>query len=342
MRAFAWSRSERPLWGGLRPWLVAAAALATAGLGPLGVVSWLGGPGGSGRGQVTTIAGDVTDRPTYGHGGPTDGRDGPTDFPALPAAPTSRSATGSATRSVTTGVATSGSPSTRGPARQVTPTSVGRAATRKVAKGRSYPVHDQVQTTWFNVGGVDDPQGGQETQNVASAWDDQWATHFGGCDGVGPLGPRCIPEQRVAGNGYFPRQMTPKENPFYVALPFDDANDDLAFARRTSIPWAADGAYAGRLGDRSISLMKNRWVAVSGPTGRACYAQVEDAGPWYYHDFAYVFSAAAPARRPSLDVSPSVFSCLGVSLDQGVTTTSWRFVDAPPPGPWTRVVTTRP
>lgn len=135
--------------------------------------------------------------------------------------------------------------------------------------------------------------------------------------------------------------MTPKENPFYVALPFDDVNDALAAARRASLPWAHDAAYVGRLGDPSRSLLKNRWVAVTGPTGRTCYAQVEDAGPWYYHDFGYVFWAAAPVRKPSLDVSPSVFGCLGVSLDDGVTTASWRFVDGPPAGPWTRVVTTR-
>jgi hypothetical protein len=207
---------------------------------------------------------------------------------------------------------------------------------------RTYPVHTHVQTTWFNVGGVDDPQGGQETQNVGSAWDELWSTHFGGCDGVGPVGPRCIPEPRVAANGYFPQHMTPKENPFYVALPFDDVNDVVAAALRGSIPWAHDAGYAGRLGDPDRSLLKNRWVAVTGPTGRTCYAQAEDAGPWYYHDFDYVFSAAAPVRRPSLDVSPAVFGCLGIDLDAGVTTTSWRFVDSPPDGPWTRVVTTRP
>ena len=62
-------------------------------------------------------------------------------------------------------------------------------------------------------GFVDNAQGGQETQNVASAWDEQWTTHFGGCDGVGPVGPSCVPEQWVAGNGYFPRHQVEDAGP---------------------------------------------------------------------------------------------------------------------------------
>ncbi|HET9656421.1 MAG TPA: hypothetical protein VFP72_13780 [Kineosporiaceae bacterium] len=204
---------------------------------------------------------------------------------------------------------------------------------------RSYPLHTGVRTTWFNVGGVDNPDGGEETQNVGSAWDAAWSTHFGGCDGVGPVGPQCIPEPRVASNDWFPQHMTPMENPFYVAIPLDDVNDATAAAARSSFPWAHDPD--SMLGSPSTSLVKNRWVAVTGPNGRTCYAQVEDAGPWSYHDVAYVFSAAPPVVRPSLDVSPSVFNCIGVDLDVGETTTSWRFVDSPPPGPWTNVVTTR-
>lgn len=204
---------------------------------------------------------------------------------------------------------------------------------------RSYPLHTGIRTTWFNVGGVDNPSGGEETQNVGSAWDAAWSTHFGGCDGVGPVGPQCIPEPRVASNDWFPQHLTPKENPFYVAIPLDDVNDTTAAAARSSFPWAHDPG--SMLGSPSVSLVKNRWVAVTGPSGRTCYAQVEDAGPWYYHDVAYVFSAAPPVTRPSLDVSPSVFNCIGLDLDVGETTTSWRFVDSPPPGPWTKVVTTR-
>ena len=41
-----------------------------------------------------------------------------------------------------------------------------------------------------------------------------------------------------------------------------------------------------------------------------------------------------------MDVSPALNGCLGFNGRDGVV--DWRFVDAPPPGPWTRIVTTSP
>jgi hypothetical protein len=287
-------------------------------------------------GIVTTAHGDLLT------GGAAGTSAGPSD--ASPGGHASAGRSPAADRADTrnpTGITTTPAPPVAGSL----PTPAGSAATSAgSATGgnlRSYPLHTGVQTTWFNVGGVDDPHGGQETQNVASAWDPQWSTHFGGCDGTGPVGPQCIPEQRVAANDWFPQHMTPKENPFYVAVPFDDVNDAVAAANRGAIPWVHDPGYAGLLAQPGTSVLKNRWVAVTGPAGLTCYAQVEDAGPGYYHDFGYVFTAAAPVHRPSLDVSPSVFSCIGGNLNDGVTTTTWRFVDTPPAGPWTRVVTSR-
>jgi hypothetical protein len=61
------------------------------------------------------------------------------------------------------------------------------------------------------------------------------------------------------GNGYFPTRMIPRENPFYLDLPFDDVNDSAAFAGRSKVdPWARDPGYADRAADPSFSYMNNR------------------------------------------------------------------------------------
>jgi hypothetical protein len=141
----------------------------------------------------------------------------------------------------------------------------------------------------------------------------------------------------------------PKQNPFYLDLPYDDVNDRTAFAERCRvIPWARSAP--SKCGDQSYSYMKNRWVAITGPNHHTCYGQVEDAGPSHgslYHDAAYVFGTrnARPAQGQfndaGLDVSPALNGCLGFrELDGDSDRVSWRFVAKPPPGPWTRIVTT--
>ena len=102
--------------------------------------------------------------------------------------------------------------------------------------------------------------------------------HYGGCDGVVTYG-KCETERRVPANGFFPTRMTPRENPFYLDLPFDDVNNAAAFSQRAQlIPWADDPGYAGHAHDPAFSYMKNRWVELM-RDGRTCYGQIEDAGP---------------------------------------------------------------
>jgi hypothetical protein len=144
--------------------------------------------------------------------------------------------------------------------------------------------------------------------------------------------------------------MFPRENPFYLDLPFDDVNDPAAFARRAAVvPWAGDPGYAGHASDRQFSYMKNRWVKLM-RDGETCYGQIEDAGPGEYDDYQYVFGTGG--RRPAsrqyngagLDVSPALTGCLGFSeLNGDDDRVDWMFVDSAdvPQGPWTRVVTTR-
>lgn len=210
-----------------------------------------------------------------------------------------------------------------------------------------HPWHTGIVATTFWVGEVFDPDAEDGTQ-VRSAWDLHWMRSYGGCDGVLRDG-RCRTEARRRADGWFPSSMTPLENPFYVDVPFDDVNDDGAFARRGEVvPWADEPGYADAVEDRGVSLLKNRWIMLH-RDGRVCYAQIEDAGPGEYDDAGYVFGRddARPANRryngAGMDVSPAVNGCLGFSeLDGQDDLIDWRFVEAHevPEGPWTRVVTT--
>ena len=222
------------------------------------------------------------------------------------------------------------------------------SATPVVEDDGSYPWHTDIPATTFWVGEVLDPAAPDGSQ-MFSAFDSDWYAHYGGCDGVVRDGV-CLTERRTAANGYFPTQMTPLENPFYLDLPYDDVNHPVAFARRGEVvPWADEPEYRQLVGDPRSSLMKNRWVRlVSGD--RECYGQIEDAGPGVYDDEAYVFGHddRRPANREfegaGLDVSPALNGCLGFTeLNGSRDLVDWRFVDAEdvPDGPWLRIVTTR-
>jgi hypothetical protein len=159
--------------------------------------------------------------------------------------------------------------------------------------------------------------------NDQSYWDKDWQTNYGGVDD---------PDKR---NGHWPADFTPKQNPFYVALPygeFTERNRLKKDARR--VPWYRSGL---------DPLLKNRWVEVK-RDGRSCFAQWQDVGPCGEDDFAFVFGGARKplntfSARAGLDVSPAVWHYLGMR-DNGHA--AWRFVEADdvPSGPWTDIVTT--
>lgn len=158
--------------------------------------------------------------------------------------------------------------------------------------------------------------------NHESYWDKDWQTSYGGVDD---------PEHR---NGYWPAGFRPKENPFYVALPygeFTDANGLKISTRR--IPWYRSGL---------SPLLKNRWVEIRW-NGLSCFAQWQDVGPCGEDDFDFVFGNAPMPRnsfdaRAGLDVSPAVRHYLGMSNNE---LAYWRFAEADvPEGPWAETVTT--
>jgi hypothetical protein len=220
------------------------------------------------------------------------------------------------------------------------------SSVQPVAAAAKYPLHTGIVATTFWVGEIFDPTASDGSQ-VISTYDSEWFAHYGGCDGV-VVNQVCETEPRTNANGFFPSAMTPLENPFYLDLPFDDVNDEAAFARRaTVIPWAGEPGYAGHETDQNFSYMKNRWVQIS-KNGQTCYGQIEDAGPGQYNDAEYVFGTED--QRPlntnfngaGMDVSPALNGCLGFTDVNGENDkVDWRFVDFAdvPEGPWRTVVT---
>lgn len=195
----------------------------------------------------------------------------------------------------------------------------------------TYPLHTNITATVFWVG---EPVGdGSSENNAISAWDDEWQKHFGCFDN---------PEKR---NGYFPTGCTPKENPFYLDLPYNDFADegDRRPNAFQTIPWAKEKTWGAE-----ESLMKNQWVKII-RNGIICYGQIEDAGPYAYDDAQYVFGTHderpknTKASSAGMDVSPALRDCLkfqGLNNDENKV--SWQFVKESevPTGPWKQLVTT--
>ena len=192
----------------------------------------------------------------------------------------------------------------------------------------AYPLHKAINTTVFWVGEPADKSNGY-IQNSDSAWDELWKEHYGGFDD---------PNNR---KGYFPL-FTPRENPFYFALPFNDFNDKGGKKKDLLkyVPWASAGD------DPSNSLLKNRWIKIQ-RGGKTVYAQWEDSGPFVYDDWRYVFGSGSERpvnqanRNAGLDVSPAVRDYLGLT---GIDLVDWQFVDENqvPDGPWKQVITRSP
>jgi hypothetical protein len=185
---------------------------------------------------------------------------------------------------------------------------------------KRYPWRTNIVTTVFWIG---EPPGGHNlVPNRTSAWDKQWIKSYGGFDDPDPDHRR----------HYLPVKFTPRQNPFYCALPY---NDKARTGHRPEaprvVPWFKD-AYRGP----AVSTCKDRWVAIR-KGNRVVYAQWEDAGPFQTDHWQYVFGDERP--KPSLnggaglDVSPAVRDYLGLKQTD---VTDWRFVEFSevPRGPW--------
>jgi hypothetical protein len=177
-----------------------------------------------------------------------------------------------------------------------------------------------IVTTTFWVG--ENATKNNPVPNHASSWDGKWAQSYGGTDD---------PDKNARAN-FIPIKFTPGQNPFYVALPYNDIQKTGTKPEAPLvIPWFKE-AYRGP----GKTVCKGRWLAIRFKD-KVCYAQWEDCGPFRTDHWQYVFGNERPKpnlnKGAGLDVSPAVRDYLGMN-DTDVT--DWKFVEFNeiPQGPW--------
>jgi hypothetical protein len=179
-----------------------------------------------------------------------------------------------------------------------------------------------ITTTVFWVGeqaAINNP-----VANDKSAWDGGWLSSYGGYDNPNP-GARV---------NFVPLSFLPRQNPFYVALPYNDVDNHQTKPEAAQvIPW-----FSSTFVRDGQSVCKGHWVAIR-HNNKVCYAQWEDVGPFATDHWQYVFGNERPRpnrnRDAGLDVSPAVRDYLGLA---GLDLCDWKFVDfrSVPAGPWAR------
>ena len=189
--------------------------------------------------------------------------------------------------------------------------------------GDPYPWKRQIVTNVFWIG--EKPTENNPVPNRSSSWDKEWSKSYGGFDDPNP----------ARRQDYIPVKFTPRENPFYCALPY---NDKAATGHRPEaprvVPWFKE-AYQGP----GVSVCKGRWIAIR-KGNKIAYAQWEDAGPFRTDHWQYVFGNERPKpnlnKGAGLDVSPAVRDYLGLNETD---VTDWQFVDFKdvPRGPWSKL-----
>ena len=184
-----------------------------------------------------------------------------------------------------------------------------------------YPWKTGIVTTVFWIG---EPAGGNNpVHNVSSSWDLNWMQSFGGYDNPNPGARR----------NYVPANFVPRQNPFYIALPYNDVTHSTTKPEaKVVIPWFRDAFV--RDGE---SVCRDRWVCIRNSNGKICYAQWGDCGPFRTDHWQYVFGNEKPKpnlnQGAGLDVSPAVRDYLGLGSTD---VTDWKFVEYKevPRGPW--------
>lgn len=188
--------------------------------------------------------------------------------------------------------------------------------------GSNYPWKRNIMTTIFWVGeaaAVNNP-----VHNRSSSWDLNWSASFGGYDNPDPS----------ARKGFIPAAFVPRQNPFYVALPYNDVTRGTTKPEaRVVIPW-----FKKTFVKEGQSICHDRWVAIrNNQNSKVCYAQWSDCGPFRTDHWQYVFGNEMPKpnlnQGAGLDISPAVRDFLGVGSKAYL---DWRFVEYNeiPKGPW--------
>jgi hypothetical protein len=183
-----------------------------------------------------------------------------------------------------------------------------------------YPWKTDIVTTVFWIGEM--PTANNPVPNHKSSWDPNWTSNYGGYDNPDP-------SRR---HNYIPVSFIPRQNPFYVALPYNDvSHGQFKPEAPMVVPW-----FRQAFVQQGHSVCKDRWVAIR-RGNRVCYAQWEDCGPFRTDHYQYVFRNERPKpnlnRGAGLDVSPAVRDYLGLGP---TSLTDWQFVEVRdvPPGPW--------
>lgn len=186
-----------------------------------------------------------------------------------------------------------------------------------------YPWKNSIVTTVFWVG--ESASRNNPVHNRSSSWDSNWSTSFGGFDN---------PDPAARNRNFIPVNFVPKQNPFYVALPYNDVTKGhFKPEARKVIPW-----FAQTFERDGQSVCRDRWVAIR-KGNRVCYAQWSDCGPFRTDHWEYVFGNDRPKpnlnKGAGLDVSPAVRDFLGLG---NIDVTDWKFVEVRdvPGGPWAR------
>ncbi len=179
---------------------------------------------------------------------------------------------------------------------------------------------ENIVATTFWIG---EPTSSGSPSNTSSAWDSGWMAHYGGEDS---------PTQRV---DFLPNRFIPRQNPFYIALPYSDVSRGHTKPEASQIiPW-----FKSSFSQSGRSILKDRWVAIR-RGARVCYAQWEDAGPFRTDHWQYVFGNERPLSNQNhdagIDLSPAVRDFLNIG---GMDSVDWKFVKFSdvPTGPWTRL-----
>lgn len=206
-----------------------------------------------------------------------------------------------------------------GPRYLTGPSLMGRGVL-SLSPGR-YPWKAGIVTTIFWIG--EHPTVNNPVPNDKSSWDKFWTASYGGFDNPEPSARR----------NYIPVSFVPRQNPFYVALPYNDIEGAHTKPEAASvIPWFKEAFVRD-----GQTTLKGRWVAIRHGS-RVCYAQWEDCGPFRTDHWQYVFGNERP--RPNLnqgaglDVSPAVRDYLALGNKD---ICDWKFVEfreVPAAGPW--------
>ncbi|MDB6173015.1 MAG: hypothetical protein JWL59_2326 [Chthoniobacteraceae bacterium] len=189
--------------------------------------------------------------------------------------------------------------------------------------GSKYPWKTGIVTTIFWVG--ENASTNNPVHNHSSSWDLTWSTSFGGFDNPDP----------AARANFIPIKFQPRQNPFYVALPYNDVTRGTTKPEsRQVIPW-----FRQTFEREGKSVCRDRWVAIRNSVGKVAYAQWSDCGPFRTDHWQYVFGNERPKpnlnQGAGLDVSPAVRDYLGLASKD---VTDWKFVEFReiPAGPWSK------